>query len=91
VFAIANAALAWLASAALAGACAYHTVPLIGPIGGAVVDAACGNLEVTLVVAALGAGALMLLVCSHELHRGIADVGFVGTTLRAERKRRHGI
>ena len=92
-FAIANAALVLLVGAALAvrSACAFHTLPLLGAIGGALIDAACGNLDVTLIVAALGAGVLTLLVYSQELHRGITDVGFVGATLRAERKRRHGI
>jgi rhomboid protease GluP len=92
-FAIANAAFVWLVGAALAirAACAFHTLPLVGAIGGAVVDAACGNLDLTLIVAALGAGVLTLLVYWHQLRRGIADVGFVGATLRAERRRRHGI
>jgi rhomboid protease GluP len=45
----------------------------------------------TLIVAALAAGVLTLLVYWQELHRGITDVGFVGATLRAERKRRYGI
>jgi rhomboid protease GluP len=93
VFAIANAALVWLVGAAVAvgSACAFHAVPLLGAIGGALVDAACGNLDLTLIVAALGAGGLTLLVYSQELQRGIADVGFVGATLRAERNRRHGL
>lgn len=92
-FAIANAAFMWLVGAALAvrSACAFHTLPLVGAIGGVLVDAVCGNLDLTLIVAALGAGVLTLLVYWQELRRGIADVGFVGATLRAERKRRHGI
>jgi rhomboid protease GluP len=92
-FAIANAALAWFVGAALAvrSVCAFHTLPFVGPVGGALIDAACGDLDVTLIVAALGAGVLTLLLYSQELRRGIADVGFVGATLRAERKRRHGI
>jgi rhomboid protease GluP len=92
-FAIANAALVLLVGAAVAvrSACAFHTLPFVGPVGGALIDAACGNLDVTLIVAALAAGVLTLLVYWPELHRGITDVGFVGATLRAERKRRHGI
>jgi len=46
---------------------------------------------VTLVIAAAAAGALRLLLCVHELHRGVTDVGFVGATLQAERKRRYGL
>jgi rhomboid protease GluP len=92
-FAIANAALAWFVGGALAvrSVCSFHTLLFVGPVGGALVDAACGDLDVTLIVAALGAGVLTLLLYWQELRRGIADVGFVGATLRAERKRRHGI
>jgi membrane associated rhomboid family serine protease len=92
-FAIANAALAWFVGAAVAvrSACAFHTLPFVGPVGGALIDAACGSLDVTLIVAALAAGVLTLLLYSPELRRGIADVGFVGATLSAERKRRYGI
>ncbi len=92
-FAIANAALAWLAGGVLAvgSVCFFHNLPFVGPVGGTLIDAACGNLGVTLVVAALGAAVLTLLLYWHELQRGIADVGFVGATLRAERKRRYGI
>jgi rhomboid protease GluP len=92
-FAIANAALVWFVGAAVAvrSVCAFHTLPFVGPVGGALVDAACGDLDMTLAVAALVAGVLTLLVYWQELRRGIADVGFVGATLRAERKRRHGI
>jgi hypothetical protein len=42
-------------------------------------------------LAALGAVALTLLLCSKQIHRGIEDVGFVGSSLRAERNRRHGL
>jgi membrane associated rhomboid family serine protease len=92
-FAIANAVLAWYVGAAVAvrSACAFHTLPFVGPVGGALIDAACGSLDVTLIVAALAAGVLTLLLYSPELRRGIKDVGFVGATLCAERKRRHGI
>jgi rhomboid protease GluP len=34
---------------------------------------------------------MTLLLYSQELHRGIGDIGFVGASLRAERKRRQGI
>jgi len=39
----------------------------------------------------LAALALTLLLYSQDLYRGIDDVGFIGTSLRAERKRRQGI
>jgi rhomboid protease GluP len=92
-FAIANAALAWFVGGALAvgSVCWFHTLPFVGPVAGAPIDAACRNLGVTLIVAAVATGVLTLLIYWQELRRGIADVGFVGATLRAERKRRHGI
>jgi rhomboid protease GluP len=34
---------------------------------------------------------LTLLLYSQELSRGLDDVGFIGASLRAERKRRQGI
>ena len=93
VFAAVNAAVAWLVGAALAvrWACSFHALPLVGPVDGALLSAACANLDVTLIVAAAAAGALTLLAYAHELRRGLTDVGFVGATLRAERKRHHGI
>jgi rhomboid protease GluP len=92
-FAIANAAAVLVvgAAAAVRSVCASHTLPLVGPVGGALFDAACGNLDVTFIAAALGAGFLTLLLYARELQRGVADVGFVGATFRAERKRRHGL
>jgi membrane associated rhomboid family serine protease len=93
VFALANAAIVWLVGAALAvrWACSSHALPMVGPIDGALLSAACANLDVTLLFAAAAAGALTLLAYAQELRRGLTDVGFVGATLRAERKRHHGI
>jgi hypothetical protein len=34
---------------------------------------------------------LTLLLYSHELYRGIKDIGFVGASLSGERRRRQGI
>jgi rhomboid protease GluP len=92
-FVVANAAVAWLAVAALAvrWACPLHALPMIGRAEGALLQAACANLDMTLLGVAVGAGALTLLVYAPELQRGINDVGFVGATLRAERRRHHGI
>ena len=88
-FALANAGFVWLAGAAwtIRSACPFHTLPLIGAIRGAVVDAACADMGSTLVAAAAGAGALTLLVYARELSRGLKDRGFVAGNLRAERKR----
>jgi len=92
-FAAANTAAAWLAGTALAvrWACSYRTLAMFGRAARGLLDAACANLDVTLLVVAAAAGALTLLVYAPELHRGVKDVGFVGATLRAERKRRYGI
>lgn len=42
-------------------------------------------------LAAVGVAALTLFLCAKEISRGIEDVGFVATSLRAERSRRHGL
>jgi rhomboid protease GluP len=57
----------------------------------ALLNAACSTPALTLGIVSLGAFALTLLLNAKELYRGIEDVGFVGASLRAERKRRHGI
>src|SRR5262249_14171993 len=92
-FVVMNAAVAWLAGAALAvrWACSFRTVPMIGRAEGALLQAACANLDMTLLGVAAAAAALTLLVYAPERHRGVKDVGFVGATLRAERRRHHGI
>ena len=52
---------------------------------------ACSNGYITIGIIAACAFAATLLLYSRELARGIRDVGFIGTSLRAERKRRQGI
>lgn len=42
-------------------------------------------------LAAFAVAALILVGCSKEFYRGIEDVGFVSSTLRAERRRRSGL
>ena len=51
----------------------------------------CPNPVLISGLAAIGAAAVTLLLCVKEISRGIEDVGFVGTSLRAERGRRHGL
>lgn len=51
----------------------------------------CPNPVLISGLAAIGAAALTLWLCAKEISRGIEDVGFVGTSLRAERSRRHGL
>jgi len=51
----------------------------------------CPNPVLISGLAAIGAAAVTLWLCAREISRGIEDVGFVGTSLRAERSRRHGL
>jgi membrane associated rhomboid family serine protease len=52
---------------------------------------ACTNVDVTLVLAAIGVLIVTVLLYWPHLARGIGDVGFVGNTLRAERLRYRGL
>lgn len=51
----------------------------------------CPNPVLVSGLGAIGAAALTLWLCAKEISRGLEDVGFVGTSLRAERSRRHGL
>ena len=92
--AIANAAAVVLGSALsaslLSPACASHRSLGPIPIEG-LVAAACANPVPTIAIAAGLALTLTLLLYSHELARGLGDIGFVGASLQAERKRRQGL
>jgi rhomboid protease GluP len=57
----------------------------------ALVDLACASSQATIDIIAACAFAATLLLYSRELMRGIKDVGFIGTSLRADRKRSQGI
>lgn len=91
---VANAAMVFFAGSAIASAPGSRCV---SPHFSAttqierLLDAACGNVNLALVVVAACALVLTLLLYSQELDRGLKDVGFVGATLRAERKRRRGL
>jgi hypothetical protein len=52
---------------------------------------ACSNSSLTIVIVAATSFVLTIFLYSQELYRGIGDVGFIGATLRAERKRGIGI
>jgi hypothetical protein len=52
---------------------------------------ACSNSSLTIGIVAATSFVLTIFLYSQELYRGIGDVGFIGATLRAERKRRIGI
>jgi membrane associated rhomboid family serine protease len=58
---------------------------------GKLVDLACANWQLSIDIAAVCAFAATLFFYARELARGIKDVGFVGGSLRAERKRRQGL
>ena len=53
--------------------------------------AICGNTTFAATTIATCALAVTLLAYSRDLNRGIKDVGFVGASMRGERKRRVGI
>lgn len=95
LFAVGNAALVLHAGTvfapALRSVCIAGRVRAADGIGGVVVGAACASLGVTLIVAAALAFVATLVVCWQPLERGMSDVGFIDATLRAERRRRHGI
>jgi hypothetical protein len=90
LFAAANGALAFLGFGALARSCTSLNFP--GPIPiRQWLDRACANETLALVVVALGASVLTVIAYLPWFYRGIKDVGFVGTSFRAERKRQQGI
>jgi membrane associated rhomboid family serine protease len=90
VLAGANAVSAMLGGWAASSACGPRW-----PSGSAPFDnllgTFCSSPVLVSGLAAIGAAALTLWVCSKEISRGIEDVGFVSATLRAERSRRHGL
>jgi rhomboid protease GluP len=65
------------------------------PSGVAPIDnfasAFCATPLLVTALVAIGAVAATLLACSNDIRRGLQDVGFVATSLRAERGRRHGL
>ncbi|HUI94390.1 MAG TPA: rhomboid family intramembrane serine protease [Xanthobacteraceae bacterium] len=94
-FAVANAALVWFLSdvfgSSVQAACASRASESVGEIAAALRDAVCANVTLASIVAAAVAGTLTLLLYAQQLERGIKDVGFIGASMRGERKRRRGI
>jgi membrane associated rhomboid family serine protease len=92
-FAVANAGLVLLAVQAFSPLDAICASPAVGAAGlfATLIDLACVNRHATVHAIAACTFATTLLLYASELERGIKDVGFIGTTLRAERKRRQGI
>ena len=52
---------------------------------------ACDNIDLSVSLAAMSVLAFTLLFYWPQFARGLADVGFVGASLRGERARRWGI
>jgi rhomboid protease GluP len=90
-----NAGLVLLASETLlstlsSGCAAYR------PLGAAPIDdlvrAACGGDPGLMIdISAVSVFVLTMLLYSQHIYRGIADVGFIGNSLSAERRRQSGI
>jgi hypothetical protein len=90
VLAGANAAAVMLSGGALASTCSPRWPTGSVPLDNLLVIF-CPNPVLISGLAAIGAAAVTLWLCSKEISRGIEDVGFVGTSLRAERGRRRGL
>jgi len=92
VFALMNAILvlllARLFDQALVSACLGQRST--NAIAGALAKA-CENIDLSASLTGLGVLALTLLLYWPQLARGLADVGFIGASLRGERGRRWGV
>jgi membrane associated rhomboid family serine protease len=93
VFALTNAILvlllARLFDQALVSACLGQRSSTSAMAG--VLAKACENMDLSISLAAMSALAFTLLLYWPQFARGLADVGFVGASLRGERARRWGI
>jgi membrane associated rhomboid family serine protease len=78
-------------AAALPGRGCASTLPGAGGLVGSLLGTACANWPVALGVIALGACGISFLLYAQEFQRGIEDVGFVGATMVAERRRCQGL
>jgi hypothetical protein len=92
--AAANAAIVLYAgmafASALAASCAARHAPALQQIE-TLRAMACANLQATFVVAAAATLAVTLMLYAGDIHRGLNDIGFIGPSLRGERKRRQGL
>jgi membrane associated rhomboid family serine protease len=90
-FAVANAAFVFLAVAMLAPAACSLLLPAANVRMRGAVLAGCGNAIAVLLIATALTLVLTLLLYSQELQRGLKDIGFAGTAMTGERKRRFGL
>jgi rhomboid protease GluP len=82
LFSVANAAVACLLGPMLVkDQCA----------AGHLFDVVCTNADIAVAALAASICALTIMVCLDALRRGMTDVGFVGATLHAERRRSQGL
>ncbi|WFU78796.1 rhomboid family intramembrane serine protease [Bradyrhizobium sp. CIAT3101] len=86
----ANAVTILLCGLALASSCSPRWPTGSVPLDNLLVMV-CPNPVLIAGLAAIGAAAVTLWLCAKDISRGIEDVGFVATSLRAERNRRHGL
>jgi rhomboid protease GluP len=94
VYSSANAALVVLFAVAFLPPLIWKCTPrLFGAVSAleTLVGVVCADMHTTVNVVAAIVFSLTMLVYWSELRRGINDVGFVGNSLRAERKRYRGI
>jgi rhomboid protease GluP len=91
MFALVNAVLAFLLAGMLAPATTSFCVTGVTSSAAAIITMACMNPELVIGVAVIATLALTFLFYWPQFSRGIADVGFVGASLRGERERRWGV
>jgi rhomboid protease GluP len=91
ILAGANASAVMLCGWALGSSCRWGwSATGIPPLDGFLATF-CSSPVLASGLAAVGVAGLTLWLCARDISRGIEDVGFVGTSLRAERSRRHGL
>ena len=90
-----NAGLVILASdilrSTLSSGCAAYRPFGIGLIDDLVHATCGGDPGLTIKISAAAVFVLTMLLYSQDIYRGIADVGFIGNALSAERRRQSGI
>src|SRR5262249_21913502 len=90
-----NALLACLLGVVLASTitatCATTLPDFVSPFGVELFRSLCANPFLAVGVVSLVAFALTILLYAQDLQRFINNIGFIGTSLRGERKRRDGI
>jgi len=90
--ALGNGALIWALGTAYASASAQACWRAIAPLPhNATIDLLCERPDLTATGAAVVSFLLTLALYSWDLRRGLNDVGFIGATLKANRRRSYGL